>query len=130
VNDQRSENEATTVAAIDLGSNSFHMVIARVVDGRLHIVDRMRERVQLAAGLDAERRLDADSQTRALDCLERFGQRLRGLPPERVRAVGTNALSAAKNRSSFLRRGKAALGHNIEVISGREEGRSLYRGVA
>jgi exopolyphosphatase / guanosine-5'-triphosphate,3'-diphosphate pyrophosphatase len=118
------------VAAVDLGSNSFHMVIARVVDGRLQVLDRMRERVQLASGINAEGALSAESEARALACLQRFGQRLAGTPKERVRAVGTNTFRRAKNRRAFLRRCEGVLGHDIEVLPGREEARILFRGVA
>ena len=117
------------VAAVDLGSNSFHMVIARVVDGHLHVVDRMRERVQLASGL-TEEGIGSDAEARALACLERFGQRLNGMSRDRVRAVGTNTFRKAKNKRAFLRRCETVLGHDIEVIPGREEARILFRGVA
>lgn len=117
------------VAAVDLGSNSFHMVIARVIDGHLKVIDRMRERVQLAAGLSDEG-LSADAEARAFGCLQRFGQRLSGMPRERVRAVGTYTFRRAKNRRTFLRRCEAVLGHDIEVLPGREEARVLFRGVA
>ena len=118
------------VAAVDLGSNSFHMVVARVVQGQIHLVDRIREGVRLAAGLDAKRELDAASRTRALECLQRFGQRLRGIAPERVRAVGTNTFRQARNIQPFLARAERALGHEIDVIPGREEARLVYLGVA
>ncbi|MCX4245270.1 exopolyphosphatase [Paraliomyxa miuraensis] len=118
------------LVAIDLGSNSFHMVIARVVGGQLDVVDRMRERVKLAAGLDANKHLTEEAQRRALECLERFAQRLRPLPHARVRAVGTNTLRRARNAREFLGRARTALGHPIEVISGREEARIVYLGVA
>ena len=85
------------LAAVDLGSNSFHMVIAREVRGELQVVDRLKERVQLAAGLTEEGVLDEASQERAFATLERFGQRLRGVAPERIRAVGTSALRQARN---------------------------------
>lgn len=118
------------VAAVDLGSNSFHMVVARVVQGQIHVIDRIREGVRLAAGLDAKRELDAASRARALECLQRFGQRLRGIAPERVRAVGTNTFRQARNVRSFLARAERALGHEIDVIPGREEARLIYLGVA
>jgi exopolyphosphatase/guanosine-5'-triphosphate,3'-diphosphate pyrophosphatase len=123
-------DDGSVLAAVDLGSNSFHMVIARVVDGELHIVDRHRERVQLAAGLDEDKRLSQDAQRRSLACLERFGERLRDLPKRQVRAVGTNTLRKAKNARPFLERGRDALGHRIEIISGAEEARLIYLGVA
>jgi len=126
----KTQPEATTVAAVDLGSNSFHMVVARLDEGRLHVVDRLRERVRLAEGLDAGRNLTADAAERALACLTRFGQRVRELPPGAVRAAGTNTLRQAKNGASFLARARQALGHPIEIIAGREEARLIYLGVA
>lgn len=125
-----SEPTSDTFAAVDLGSNSFHLVVARVVQDQLHIVDRLRERVSLAAGLDEKRRLDERTQERALSCLERFGDRVRGMPGDNVRAVGTSALRVARNSRSFLTRAEEALGHGIEIVSGREEARLIYLGVA
>jgi exopolyphosphatase/guanosine-5'-triphosphate,3'-diphosphate pyrophosphatase len=118
------------LVAVDLGSNSFHMVIAALVGGQLHIVDRLRERVRLAAGLDDDKRLDDDARRRGLECLARFGQRLRPMRAPRVRAVGTNTLRKARNAKAFLRAGQAALGYPIEVISGAEEARLIYLGVS
>ncbi len=118
------------LAAVDLGSNSFHMKIARVVDGELRVVDRLREMVRLAAGLDAENTLSAETRECAVSCLQRFGQRLCNLPSENVRAVGTNTLRRAHNASTFLARSEDALGHRIEIIAGREEARLIYIGVA
>lgn len=123
------EFPAGPVAAVDLGSNSFHMVIARVIDGQLNVIDRMRERVQLALGLSEDGQIAPDAEQRALACLERFGQRLSGMPKDRVRAVGTNTFRKAKNRRAFLRRCEAALRHDIDVLPGREEARILFRGV-
>jgi exopolyphosphatase/guanosine-5'-triphosphate,3'-diphosphate pyrophosphatase len=120
----------STVAAVDLGSNSFHVIVARHVKGQLHVIDRMAERVALAAGLDSRDRLTERAQRRALQALERFGQRLRAMPPGSVRAVGTNALRQARNAGSFLQRARRVLGHPIEIISGREEARLIYLGVA
>jgi exopolyphosphatase/guanosine-5'-triphosphate,3'-diphosphate pyrophosphatase len=117
------------VAAVDLGSNSFHMVIARVVDGHLKVVDRMRERVQLARGMDAEGGIAGEAEARALACLKRFGQRLAETPRSHVRAVGTNTFRRAKNRRAFLRRCEQQLGHDIDVLPGSEEARILFRGV-
>ena len=118
------------VAAVDLGSNSFHMLVARPVDGRLHVVDRLKEPVRLAMGLSDERSLSPAAQERALACLDRFGQRLRGLPADRVRAVGTNTLRQATNGREFLLRARRALGHRIEVIRGVEEARLIYLGAS
>ncbi len=118
------------LAAVDLGSNSFHLVVASLVGGELRIVDRRRERVALGTGLDARKLLNAETQERALACLERFGERLRGMPPESLRAVGTSALRVARNARPFLARAGEALGHPVEVISGSEEARLIYLGVA
>jgi exopolyphosphatase / guanosine-5'-triphosphate,3'-diphosphate pyrophosphatase len=122
--------EYSTLAAVDLGSNSFRLQVARVVGGQLYELDALREQVRLAAGLGADKRLDDDSQAKALECLKRFGERLRGLPPHAVRAVGTNTLRVAKNGPQFLKKAQSALGFPIEVIAGREEARLIYMGVA
>lgn len=118
------------IAAIDLGSNSFHMIIGRVVDGHLQVVDRMKEMVQFATGLDEQRRLSQDARERALACLARFGQRLHSVPNSQIRAVGTNTLRQARNSRGFLDRAEALLGCPVEVISGIEEARLIYLGVA
>ncbi|OFZ85089.1 MAG: exopolyphosphatase [Betaproteobacteria bacterium RBG_16_66_20] len=117
-------------AAVDLGSNSFHLQVGRVVDGQIYPLDTLREMVRLGAGLTAEKRIDRATQARALEALERIGERLRGLPRGAVRAVGTNTLRVAKNAPQFLREARAALGFPIEVIAGREEARLIYLGVA
>jgi exopolyphosphatase / guanosine-5'-triphosphate,3'-diphosphate pyrophosphatase len=118
------------LAAIDLGSNSFHMVVARYVLGQLRTVDRIREMVRLAEGLDGKGGLTPDVRQRALECLSRFGQRLRDIPPQRVRAVATNTVRALAAPQTFLMPAETALGHAIEVVSGREEARLIYLGVA
>lgn len=117
------------IAAVDLGSNSFHMVVARYSHGQLIILDRLREMVRLAAGLDEHGRLDRGAVERALGCLERFGQRLRDMKAEGVRVVGTNTLRQAKRKGAFLDRAAHALGHPIEIIPGVEEARLIYLGV-
>lgn len=118
------------LAAIDLGSNSFHMVVARYMLGQLRIVDRLREVVRLADGLDGHGGLRQDALQRALDCLSRFGQRVRTLPHHRVRAVATNTVRALRVPQAFLLPAETALGHPIEVVAGREEARLIYLGVA
>lgn len=117
------------IAAVDLGSNSFHMVVARYSHGQLIIMDRLREMVRLAAGLDDHGRLDRAAMERALACLQRFGQRLRDMRAESVRVVGTNTLRRARRKSAFLERAREALGHPIDIISGIEEARLIYAGV-
>ena len=118
------------MAAVDLGSNSFHMVVARNQHGEPSIVDRLREMVRLASGLDEDGVLDATSQERALACLRRFGQRLRDMQAHQVRVVGTNTLRRARNSDEFLAKAEEALGHPVEVISGIEEARLVYLGVS
>ena len=118
------------LAAIDLGSNSFHLQVGRVVDRQIYPLDSLREVVRLGAGLTSEKRIDRATQARALEALARIGERLRGLPRAAVRAVGTNTLRVAKNAPQFLREARAALGFPIEVIAGREEARLIYLGVA
>jgi len=119
-----------TLAAVDLGSNSFHLEIGRVVDRQIYPLDAVREVVRLGGGLTADKRIDRATQAVALDALRKFAERLRGFPRQDVRAVGTNALRVAKNSSQFLRESRAVLGFPIEVISGREEARLIYLGVA
>jgi exopolyphosphatase/guanosine-5'-triphosphate,3'-diphosphate pyrophosphatase len=123
--------DAPLAAAVDLGSNSFHLVVARLDGaGTPQVLDRVKRTVRLAAGLNADGHLSTEAQERALDCLRLFGQRLRDVPPERVRAVGTNTLRKARNALDFLARARRALGHRVDIIAGREEARLIYRGVA
>ncbi len=126
----KTETGESLLAAIDLGSNSFHMVVARVTDGELKPLDVMSEKVQLGAGIDARGMLDDDAQQRGFDCLSRFAQRVAELPRESIRIVGTNALREAKNAHQFIERADQILGTPIEVIAGREEARLIYLGVA
>jgi exopolyphosphatase / guanosine-5'-triphosphate,3'-diphosphate pyrophosphatase len=125
-----SSADPDVVAGVDLGSNSFHMVVGRVVDGHLDVIDRIREGVRLAAGLDEKGQISPAARERASACLERFGQRLRGMRPEHVRAVGTNTFRQARKARTFVRECEATLGHSIEVLSGAEEARLIYLGVA
>ena len=118
------------LAAIDLGSNSFHMIVARYTLGQLRVVDRLRETVRMADGLDGKGGLSQAARERALDCLSRFGQRIRDIPASRVRALATNTVRQLADPQSFLVPAEAALGKPIEVVSGREEARLIYLGVA
>jgi len=118
------------LAAVDLGSNSFHMVVARYVLGQLRVVDRLRETVRLAEGLDGKGGLSEPVFARAIDCLSRFGQRIRTIPPQRVRIIATNTVRQLRHPRQFLGPAEAAIGHAIEVVSGREEARLVYLGVA
>lgn len=119
-----------TLAAIDLGSNSFHLQVGRVVEGQIYLLDGLREPVRLGAGLTREKKIDRATQLRALEALARFGERLRGFEADSVRAVGTNTLRVAKNAPQFLAEAREALGFPIEVIFGREEARLIYLGVS
>ena len=118
------------IAAVDLGSNSFRLQLARVVDDRLVFHDSLREVVRLGAGLGKDKQLNAEAQRRAIDCLRRFGERLRGLPAQAVRAVATNTFRVAKNATQLLEEAQAALGFPIEIIAGREEARMIFVGVS
>lgn len=125
-----SATGAQPLAAIDIGSNSFHMVIARHLHGEIRTLEKMGEKVQLGAGLDEHNRLTEAAQQRALECLRRFAQRLQGMPPDCVQVVGTNALRVARNSQSFIARAEAAIGFPVEIIAGREEARLIYLGVS
>ena len=140
---QSPPGEAEPYAALDLGSNSFHLLVAQrraprsapggtagADNGRLQVVDRHRETVRLAEGLDAGNAITAAAHGRALGCLRRIGQRIRHLPPTHVRVVGTNALRRARNSGAFIAEAERALGHRVEVVSGREEARLIYLGVS
>lgn len=116
-------------AAIDLGSNSFHMIIARESHGQMQIIDKHKEMVRLRAGLDKNHYITEEAFENAIECLKRFGQLLKNIPYNQVRAVGTNTLRNARNSSEFLQAARAALGHEIQIIAGREEARLIYLGV-
>lgn len=116
-------------AAIDLGSNSFHMIVAREVHGQLQVVDKHKEMVRLRSGLDGQNHLSSEAVTSAVECLQRFGQLIKNIPSQNVRAVGTNTLRNADNSRAFLIAARQALGHHIEIISGKEEARLIFLGV-
>jgi exopolyphosphatase/guanosine-5'-triphosphate,3'-diphosphate pyrophosphatase len=118
-----------TYAAVDLGSNSFHLLVARRDHGELRVLDRIKDMVRLGGGLDAEGRLDPAVQERAFASLARFGQRLRGIPQDNLRAVGTQTFRRMKNANAFLMIAETALGCSIDIIAGREEARLIYLGV-
>ena len=122
--------EHELIAAVDLGSNSFRLQVGQIRGNQIYELDGLKETVRLGAGLGLDKQLDGVSQLRALTALSKFGERLRGFPPEAVRAVATNTLRVAKNGASFLVQAEAALGFPIEVIAGREEARLIYLGVA
>ncbi len=116
-------------AAIDLGSNSFHMVIARVVDGAMQVLGRLKQRVHLADGLDSQNRLSEEAMERGLSCLALFAERLQGFSASNVTIVGTHTLRIAVNAEEFLQRAAEVIPYPIEVISGNEEARLIFMGV-
>ena len=123
------QNE-TRIAAVDLGSNSFRLEIGRVDGGQIHRVQYLRETVRLGNGLDDDRNLTAPAMQRGWDCLSHFGKRLAGFKRGQVRAVATQTLREARNHDQFLTPAQDLLGFPIDVISGREEARLIYQGVA
>ena len=120
----------TRLAAVDLGSNSFRLEIVRLDHGQFERAEYLKETVRQGGGLDAERKLSAEAMQRGWDCLARFGERLAGFKKAQVRAVATQTLREARNRDEFLSRANNILGFPIDVISGREEARLIYLGVA
>lgn len=117
-------------AAIDLGSNSFHMVIARYEHGELRVMDRIKEMVRLAAGLEKSGALSQEASSRALNCLERFAERLSHIPSDQIRIVGTNTLRKIRDKGRFLKQAEHAIDHPIEIISGQEEARLIFLGIS
>ncbi|WP_438864452.1 Ppx/GppA phosphatase family protein [Neptunicella sp.] len=117
-------------AAIDLGSNSFHMVIVKVFAGSVQIIGKVKQKIRLAAGLDENFNLDRASLERGWNCLRTFAERIEDIPPENLKVVATATLRLAKNADVFLQQGEAILKHPIEVISGEEEARQIFLGVA
>ncbi len=119
------------IAAIDLGSNSFHMIVASIDEhGHMRILDKLRESVRLRGGLDKNKNLSEEVRQRALSCLHRFGERIRDFSSADVAAVGTNTLRQTRKARRFLDQAEQALGHPVSVISGREEARLIYLGVS
>ena len=117
-------------AAVDLGSNSFHMIVAEIINNQLHVIDRHKDMVRLANGLDDNGMLSKLKMDEAISSLEKIGQRIAHIPKAYLRVVGTNTLRKAKNADEFIERASIALGKPIDIISGREEARILYLGVS
>jgi exopolyphosphatase/guanosine-5'-triphosphate,3'-diphosphate pyrophosphatase len=124
-----NKKNSDLLAAIDLGSNSFHMTVARVKDGQMLVIDALKEMVRLASGITADHDIEESTATRALACLQRFGQRIHDIPGRNIRAIGTNAFRRAGRAKKFLAAAEKALGSPIQVISGIEEARLIYLGV-
>lgn len=127
---QASCSSSPLYAVIDLGSNSFHMLITRLVANSVQTVDKVKRKVRLASGLDANNQLSEEAMARGLECLSFFAERLQDIAPENIRVVGTATLRIATNAKQFLARAEQALGHRIQVLTGKEEAERIYLGVA
>ncbi|QPF08717.1 guanosine-5'-triphosphate,3'-diphosphate diphosphatase [Raoultella terrigena] len=117
-------------AAIDLGSNSFHMLVVREVAGSIQTLSRIKRKVRLAAGLNSDNALSAEAMERGWQCLRLFAERLQDIPPAQIRVVATATLRLAVNADEFLAKARDILGCPVQVISGEEEARLIYQGVA
>lgn len=122
--------QSDLVAALDMGSNSFRLQVSRIYQGQLITIDSLKESIRLAAGLQPDGTLDEAVVKRALLCLQRFGERLRGVDPKHIRVVGTNTLRVAQGIEAFLLQAEKFLGVPVQVISGQEEARLIYQGVS
>ena len=125
-----SDQNKDLLAAVDMGTNSFHIVVAEMVHGQIRPLDKISEKVRLGKYLDDHQELTSEGQAIALETLKRFAQRIRLVPSERRRAVGTSALRTAKNSKKFIKKAEKILGCPIDIIAGREEARLIYLGVA
>ena len=125
-----SETSIPTYGALDLGSNSFHLIVAGESGGRLKVLDKHREAVRLARGLDATDRISQESIKTALSALRRMAERIKNVQRSHLRVVGTNTLRKAENSEAFIRQAEDVLGHRIEIIGGREEARLIFLGVS
>ncbi|MFZ7159293.1 exopolyphosphatase [Avibacterium gallinarum] len=122
--------EAREIAAIDLGSNSFHMIIARIINGSIQVLSRLKQKVQLAEGLDENNQLSQEAIARGVNCLALFAERLQGFPAENVNVVGTFTLRTAVNNEAFLRQAEQVFPYPINIISGQMEAKTIYAGVS
>lgn len=117
-------------AVIDLGSNSFHMLVVRHIDGSVQTMAKIKRKVRLANGLDQNNQLSQEAIQRGWDCLSLFAERLQDIPADNIRIVGTAALRSATNVDVFVEKANQILGHRVEIISGEEEAATIYKGVA
>jgi len=127
---ESSTKPSPLYAVIDLGSNSFHMLITRVIANSVQTVDKVKRKVRLAAGLDENNRLNDSAMAKGLECLSFFAERLQDIPPENIRIVATATLRIATNAKVFLTRAEKVLGRKIELLSGEEEAKRIYLGAA
>ncbi|EWH09548.1 exopolyphosphatase [Catenovulum agarivorans DS-2] len=127
---QASTNEREVIAALDIGSNSFHLIVARIVDGSLQTLHKVKQRVRLAQGLSADGTLNQAAIDRAKDTLKQMAQTLQDVPESNVRVVATYTLRKAKNVQDFLNQVESVFPYPIEIIPGKEEARLIYQGIA
>lgn len=120
---------AALYAAIDLGSNSFHMLVVREMAGGIQTLARIKRKVRLAAGLDADNTLSPDAMQRGWQCLRLFAERLQDIPIDHIRVVATATLRIARNADAFIERAQEILGRPVRIISGEEEARLIYQGL-
>lgn len=123
-------SSSSLYAAIDLGSNSFHMLVVREAAGSIQTLAKIKRKVRLAAGLDRQNRLSPEAMQRGWQCLQLFAERLQDIPQDQVRVVATATLRLATNADEFLQQASRILGLPVQVISGEEEARLIYQGVA
>ena len=122
--------EAREIAAIDLGSNSFHMIVARIINGSIQVLSRLKQKVRLADGLDEHNVLNQEAIERGVNCLALFAERLQGFAPEDVNVVGTYTLRRAVNNDEFLRQAATVFPYSINIISGQTEAKTIYAAFA
>jgi exopolyphosphatase/guanosine-5'-triphosphate,3'-diphosphate pyrophosphatase len=117
-------------AVIDLGSNSFHMLITRQLANSVQVVNKVKRKVRLASGLNSQNLLSQTAIARGLECLSFFAERLQDIPQENVRIVATAALRLATNRDEFLSKANEILGQKISLLTGKQEAENIFLGVA
>lgn len=117
-------------AAIDLGSNSFHMIMIHYDGQEIQVIDKHKEMIRLRSGLDKDGNLTELAFNKAMACLKKMGDLIKKVPASQVKAVGTSTLRSAKNSKLFLEKSYQALGHKIQIISGEEEAHLIYQGVS
>lgn len=122
------EHHFNEYAVVDLGSNSFHMIVAKKVNNSLQVIYKNKLNIHLATGLNKDYRLSLSSINRGVNCLALFAERLKNFPPSHVKVIGTYTLRAAKNRRQFLIAAAKVFPYPIEIISGQEEARLIYVG--
>ncbi len=128
--DSTEQRTTETIAALDIGSNSFHLVVARVVADAVQVVNRVKHKVRLADGLNDKSQLSKEAMDRGIATLESMVESVGGVTPDSIRIVATHTLRRAKNANAFLRRARKAFPFPIEIISGAEEARLIYVGIA